>query len=166
MKSLFSFTAMLFAGMTVFAHGYYVSTTNMEYNEEKGTIDVSTKLTAHDFEAILEEKYDLRIHIETVADTSEIGLYVQSYLNENFTITSNGIQAKMKYVGKEVTLRDELFFYFSFSEVTNPKTIQIKNTLLFTHFTQQQNIVHYKLGELAKSVTLVASKPDAELKLE
>lgn len=166
MKSLFSLIIILIAGTSVFAHKYYVSTSNMEYNTETKTIDVSVKMTAHDFESILETKYNIRMHLETIADTSEIGLYIQSYLAENFILTSGEIQATMRYIGKEVTLRDELFFYLSFSEIKDPKTIQIKNTLLFTQFAQQQNIVHYKVGELSKSVTLVSSKPEAELKFE
>lgn len=166
MKNLLSLFAIVISTGSLFAHSYYVSTTNMEYNTQTETIDVSIKTTAHDFEHILESKYNLRIHIETIADSSEIGLYIQSYLNENFTIKSNEILATQKYIGKEVTLRDELFFFISFSGVKNPEAIQIKNTLLFTQFAQQQNIVHYKLGDLSKSVTLVASKPEAELKFE
>lgn len=166
MKNLLALFTILLSTSSLFAHSYYVSTTNMEYNTQTETIDVSIKTTAHDFEHILETKYNLRIHIETIADSSEIGMYIQSYLNENFVIKSNDTQATMKYIGKEVTLRDELFFFISFSGVKNPKTIQIKNTLLFTEFAQQQNIVHYKLGDLSKSVTLVASKPEAELKFE
>ncbi|MBK9592800.1 MAG: hypothetical protein IPO32_15330 [Crocinitomicaceae bacterium] len=166
MKNLLSLFTFLLSTGSLFAHSYYVSTSNMEYNAQTETIDVSIKTTAHDFEHILETKYNLRIHIETIADSSEIGLYIQAYLSENFTIKSNDVQATMKYIGKEVTLRDELFFFISFSGLKNPKTIQIKNTLLFTEFTQQQNIVHYKLGDLSKSVTLVASKPEAELKFE
>jgi len=166
MKNLISLFTLLIAASPLFAHSYYVSTTNMEFNTQTETIDVSIKTTAHDFEHILETKYNLRIHIETIADSSEIGLYIQTYLAENFIIKSNDVQATMKYIGKEVTLRDELFFFISFSGVKNPKTIQIKNTLLFTEFAQQQNIVHYKLGDLSKSVTLVAAKPESELKFE
>jgi hypothetical protein len=166
MKNLISLFTLLIAASPLFAHSYYVSTTNMEFNTQTETIDVSIKTTAHDFEHILETKYNLRIHIETIADSSEIGLYIQTYLAENFIIKSNDVQATMKYIGKEVTLRDELFFFISFAGVKNPKTIQIKNTLLFTEFAQQQNIVHYKLGDLSKSVTLVAAKPESELKFE
>lgn len=149
-----------------FAHKFYVSTSNMEYNEATKTIDVSIKMTAHDFEHILESKFNQRIHIETVADTSEIGLFIVNHMKENFQINSEKTSCEFHYLGKEVTLRDELFFYISFTNVTNPKSIQIKNTLLFSQFAQQQNIVHYKCGELSKSVTLVSSKPEEEIKFD
>jgi len=165
-----SFTLLLLffvLGTTgTFAHGYFVSTTTMEYDAVTKSIEVSTKMTAHDFENILENKFVQRIHIENVADTSEIGLFVQSYLKEHFVIISGGKTPDFSYVGKEVTLRDELFFHFTFSNIADPNTIQIKNTLLFTEFPQQQNIVHYKWGEKTKSVTLIAAKPESELKFD
>ncbi|MBI3135120.1 MAG: hypothetical protein HYZ14_10650 [Bacteroidetes bacterium] len=159
-------TFLVFATGRMFAHSYFVSTANMEYDAVTKSMEVSLKMTAHDFEHILENKFVQRIHIENVADTSEIGLFIQAYLKEHFVITSGGEQPLFGYVGKEVTLRDELFFYITFSGIKDPETIQIKNTLLFTEFPQQQNIVHYKWGERAKSVTLVAAKPEAELKLD
>jgi hypothetical protein len=149
-----------------FGHNYYVSIANMEYKEAENQVDVSLKMTAHDFEYLLEMKYNQRLHIENIADSSEIGRYIQVYLAENFVLISGGDTAMLNYVGKEVTLRDELFFYFSFTHIRDPKTIQIKNQLLFTLFTQQQNIVHYKYGEKTKSVTLVPSAHSAEIKID
>ncbi|MBK9192115.1 MAG: hypothetical protein IPM77_11725 [Crocinitomicaceae bacterium] len=148
------------------AHNYFVSTANMEYDDSTKQIEVSVKMTAHDFEHVLEMKYQQRLHIENIADTSEIGKYIQEYLKENFVVSCGEKTGDFNYYGKEVTLRDELFFYFSFSNITNPDAMHIKNTLLFTSFTQQQNIVHYKYGTKSKSVTLVLAKPEAELKPE
>lgn len=165
-RLLFSGLLLIAAMPNLMAHGYFVSTANMEYDDLTKSIEVSVKLTAHDFEHILENKFAQRIHIENVADTSEIGLFVQSYLKEHFVVTSAGVAGQFGYTGKEVTLRDELFFYFTFSGVNDPAAIQIKNTLLFTEFPQQQNIVHYKWGERTKSVTLVAAKPESEIKLD
>lgn len=166
MRHFFLFVFFGFFALKASAHGYYVSTAEMEYDSLTKSLEVSLKLTAHDFEVILERHFDQRIHIENVADTSAIGRYYQEYLRSHFTVISAGQTSVFGYVGKEVTLRDELFFYFTFSNVPDPKSIQIKNTLLFTEFPQQQNIVHYKYAKLSKSVTLVAAKPEAELKLE
>jgi len=138
----------------------------MEYDSANVKINTSLKISAHDFEYLLEMKYNLRIHLETVTDSSEIGLYMISYLKENFIITSGGKQAEMIYLGREITLRDELFFYLSFTNVANPRTIHIKNQLLFSLFAQQQNIVNYKYGDRTKSVTLVSSAPEAEIKID
>lgn len=69
------------------AHNYFVSTANMEYDDSTKQIEVSVKMTAHDFEHVLEMKYQQRLHIENIADTSEIGKYIQEYLKENFVVS-------------------------------------------------------------------------------
>lgn len=155
-KSLF-ILLLLFAGQ-VFAHKFYVSIAELEYNSEKARIEGSLKVTAHDFEAMLENKFGKKFYLEEVADTSKVGLYIQSYLADRFKLYSSGKQATPNYVGKEVTLRQDAYFYFTFTNVTNPASIKIVNTVLFGQFPKQQNIVHYRYKEQTKSVTLVPSK--------
>ena len=163
---LFILLAGLVISTNLFGHKYYVSITNMEYKEADNKIDVSLKMTAHDFEHLLELKFNTMVNIEEVADSSEIGLFVVNYIKENFTVSSAGVLANFSYHGKEVTIRDDLYFYMSFSNIISPKTIQIKNKLLFSLFAQQQNIVHYKYGEQTKSLTLVPAQSEGEIKID
>lgn len=165
-NKVFILLALVAINSNLLAHKYYVSIANMEYKEADSKIDVSLKMTAHDFEHLLEMKFNKMVHIEEVADSSEIGLFVINYIKENFTVTSASVQADFTYHGKEVTVRDDLYFYFSFSNIISPKTIQIKNILLFSLFAQQQNIVHYKYGEQTKSVTLVPAQTEGEIKID
>ncbi|PZE15775.1 hypothetical protein DNU06_16505 [Putridiphycobacter roseus] len=137
-----------------FGHKSYISIATMEYNEKLGQIEVSLKLTAHDFEHILDQKFSKSIHIENVLDSSEVGQFIQAYLMDHFTIKSDGQAASMHYVGKEVTLRDDLYFYFTFKPILNPSHIIIQNSILFELFSEQQNRVHYKYKGDFKSGTL------------
>ena len=157
---------LLFLSVTGFSHKYYISTANLDYDAEDGKINCSLKLPAHDFEQVLETKFDKRIHVENVVDTSNVGLFINEYLNENFQIWSGGQQCVMEYIGKEVTLRDELFFYLSFWGVKEPNGIKVKNSLLCRTFTKQQNIVHYQYEDQSKSVTLVPSATEAEILID
>jgi len=157
MKNYILLFLLAFAS-TGFGHKYYVSIAELEYDQDLKIIEGSIKMTAHDFEAILENKFNQRIHIEELSDTSEVGMYIEKYLWNHFKIISKGVELKPNFVGKEVSLRQELFLYFTFSEVKDPKDIKIINRLLFDVFPAQQNIVHYKYGEQTKSVTLVSSK--------
>lgn len=149
-----------------YSHKYYMSIADMEYNEEEGKINCSLKLIAHDFEQILEQKYEKRVLMENVTDTSEIGMFVIEYLNEHFQVWSGGSQCVMEYVGKEVTLRDDLYFYISFWGVAEPKGIKVKNSLLCKEFASQQNIVHYRYKDQTKTVTLVLSQTEEEILMD
>ncbi|WP_070136837.1 DUF6702 family protein [Crocinitomix algicola] len=151
------FTFLLFVN-SAWSHKFYVSITDLVYNESKDRIEGSIKLTAHDFEKILSEKFNKKIVLEEVNDSSEIGRYIQYYLYENFKLKSKGIAAAPNYFGKEITLEQDLYIYFTFTNIADPKLVEIKNTVLLYHFPQQQNIVHYRYKELTKTITLVADK--------
>ncbi len=160
------FLIAIVAAGNIFAHKYYVSIAELEYNEEKNRIEGSLKMTAHDFELVLENKYDRKIDLEQVKDTSKVGGDVQAYLAEHFKLYSGGKQAVPNYLGREVTLRQDLFFYFTFTGVLDPKDVKLVNTVLFELFPQQQNIVHYKYMERTKSLTLVPSKIHGKIKFD
>lgn len=162
MKKLL-FLLSLVICMHASGHKYYISIANMEYNFEKERIDVSLKMTAHDFEKVLRRKFETDVHIENIKDDSEIGKYCIAYLKQNFVLSSENQKAEFSYLGKEIDNREDLFFYFSFLKVKNPTSLNLISNLLFSISDDQQNIVHYKYKDQTKSVTLVPSQNNAEI---
>tara|TARA_B110000037_G_scaffold34473_1_gene41837 strand:+ start:3007 stop:3546 length:540 start_codon:yes stop_codon:yes gene_type:complete len=154
---------LILSSFAAYGHKYYVSIAELEYNAEKNRIEGSLKMTAHDFEEVLEAKFGKRMEIENIADTSAAGIYMKTYLTDHFKLYSGGKQSMPLYIGKEVTVRQELYFYFTLTSIVNPKEVKITNTILFAQFAQQQNIVHYKYKEQTKSVTLVSSKKHGKI---
>ena len=164
MKSkLILFISLSFFSLFASAHKSFISIANMEYNETEKKIEVSLKLTAHDFEHILEKKYGKQIHIENVKTGSNVDQFIIAYINKHFRVASESEKTKLIYIGKEVTIKDELFFYFTLKNVKNPSKIVVNNTFLFEIFEQQQNIIHYKLKGKTKSLTLVSLKKEGTL---
>ena len=155
-----------FSTLVASAHKSFISIANMEYNESNKTIEVSLKLTAHDFEHILEKQFGKQIHIENVEKGTEIDLFIINYIKKHFTVQSQHEKTLLKYVGKEVTIKDELFFYFTIHNIEKPNNIVVKNTFLFEIFEQQQNIIHYKLKGQTKSLTLISIKKEGTLNFE
>ncbi len=159
MKTLLIVILTFLSTNQVMAHKTYVSIANMEYNSKTKQIEVSLKLTAHDFEHVLEHHFKKEYHIENIPDSSKIGLFIQNYVKTHFKVWSEKKLTTFTYVGKEVTVRDDLYFYFTFSNIINPKNIVVTNTFLFEMFPKQQNIIHYKYANQTKSVTLISSNP-------
>jgi hypothetical protein len=157
---------VLFVAFNGFSHKYYVAIANMEYNEKDQQIDVFLKATAHDFQHLMEMTFKERMDLDTVSQNKKYSSFIESYLKENFIVTSLDQPASFEYIGMEVTERLNIFFYFSFKEVLNPKKIKIASKFLFDFFKDQQNIVHYKYGEQTKSVTLVPALSVAEIKFD
>lgn len=163
MKSILFSILICAASFAARSHQFFISITDMSYDLENERIETTMKLTAHDFEHIIEHEFGQKVHLEKVADSSEIGQYVKSYLASHFQVWSGDEQLTLNYVGKEITVKDDLYFYFTFPIKTEPKELTVKNTLLFEEFDQQQNIVHYTYKDQTKSVTLIPSKPQETL---
>ena len=163
---LFILLILTSCSFAAFGHKYYVSIAELEYNATKNRIEGSLKMTAHDFEEVLNEKFGKKMEIENIVDTSDAGIYMKTYLTDHFKLYSEGEQAIPNYVGKEVNLRQDLFFYFTFTGIVNPKKVKIINTILFAQFPHQQNIVHYKYHERTKSITLVPSKKHEKISFD
>ena len=60
----------VFCSYSTFAHKYYVSIADMEWDEQEKSINVSLKATDHDFVHLLEMTFQERIDLEKVTDTS------------------------------------------------------------------------------------------------
>ena len=148
------------------AHKFYISIADMEYDSTDQRINVSLKMTAHDFEYILGLKFKEEIEFGELSDTSEVVNYARFYIRQNFRLYSAEQQCPIVFLGYEITLRDDLFYYFSFTDVKDPTAIKIMNTLLFSISDQQQNIVHYKYKGATKSVTLTPSKSEGEINFD
>lgn len=164
MKKFFSVLMIILMASSAFAHKHYLSIANIEYNSKLRQLEVSLQLTAHDFEHILENQFNERIHIENVADTSEVGQFIINYLSSAFKVGSGHTLTEFNYVGKEVDVRDRLFFYFTFTKVLDPSHIILENSILFKLFSKQQNLIHYKYKGQTKSVTCTSATPKGEIK--
>jgi hypothetical protein len=166
MKNKLIFIFLLLLGLKGFAHDYYVSIADFEFNEKKQRIEGTIKMTAHDFEYVLEKKFNQKILLDELEDSSEVSNYIAYYLAKNFKIYSGGKPLVQNYIGLEVTLEQDAYVYLTFENVSRPKSIEIKSFLLYEYFPSQQNIVHYKFGKQTKSLTLVASRPQGGIKID
>lgn len=151
---------LLLSAHLCFGHQFYISIADMEYDSVNNRINVSLKMTAHDFEHVLELKSGEKLVLEEISDSSAENELIAQYLKHNLKLFSKDEELEMSYLGLEVTNRDDVYCYFFFSNAADYSTIKIINKLLFSISDQQQNIVHYKYSGFTKSVTLVPAKSE------
>lgn len=158
---------LVFLGTNGLAHKHYVSITDMEWKADEGHFEASVKLTAHDFEHLLEDEGLPEFHIEKMTEGDEHYKKTMKILTQNFRVYAGEEQCEIVLVGWEVNKEDELFFYLKFipQSKTDFKEVTVAQNLMFSKFSDQQNIVHFKNGEELKSETLVADKTKAVFKL-
>ena len=160
------FFALIFAlllSTVSLAHKFYVSVTNMQWDEQEKAINISIRATDHDFQHAIEMSLNERVDLNTITDTSNYSRFIEKYLSEKFQILSRGEAGVFNYLGFELTDRLNIIFYFQVKQLINPKKIEVRNEFLFDFFPEQQNIVHYKYLDSTKSVTLIPSKPSGKI---
>ncbi|MCC1483948.1 DUF6702 family protein [Winogradskyella immobilis] len=135
-------------------HKYYVSVTKIEYVKEKKSVQIISQIFIDDFEKLLRERYDESIELATGKEPKELDDYIERYLKGKFKLKINAKNIDYKYLGKEYK-EDIVYCYLEIENISEVKTIEITNDLLFDVFEEQQNIVRTEINGKKKSFLLI-----------
>lgn len=160
------FTLLLFSFMffSALAHKHYVSITEIKWNGENQFFEVTLKLTAHDFEHLLEDSGLPHVHVENMEKYDAHYDKMLKILESDFQVFNDGKMCQMDFLGYEVNVEDELFIFMAFipeEEITGAAEIEVKQSIFFSKFPEQQNIIHFENNDKITSETLVKEKPKA-----
>lgn len=151
--------SMLGAGV----HKFYVSITKVDYNTEEASLQIITKLFIDDVEKVLNTRYQTNTHLNTKNETPKDRELLKKYILDKLAITVNGKPVTLDYLGIEYDI-DVVKSYIEVRGVTNLKSIEVENTLLFDEFEEQQNIIHINVKDAKRSLVLDTDNPKGLLK--
>lgn len=146
------------------AHKYYLSVTQVEYVEEKKSVQIISRIFMDDMENALKQNYDASLSLDTT-NTSVLDAYISKYVTEKIKIEINGEKTDFNFIGKETDL-DIMKVYLEIENVENIRSFQITNKVLFELFEEQQNMVKLKMNNLHKSYLLNRQKQHAVLNFD
>lgn len=146
MRNLFN--ALLILGLIAgagiqpaFAHDYHTSITQIDYRPEENTLQVTIKLFSDDLLEALQGHYALKKNLPEFSETE-----VCDFAKSDFSVSISGKTIDPICIGHEAEM-DATFVYLEFTLPNNPKQFTLKNTLLFSLFSDQLNIVHFTTTE-------------------
>jgi len=139
---LFAFTSM---------HKYYISVTQVNYVQEKESLQIISRIFIDDFENALRDHYDKNLILAEKNEPKEIDSYIGMYLKENLTVKINNNDSKITFIGKEYD-GDIMRCYLEVEGVKNIASFEISNKILFDFLEDQQNIIKTKINSKQKSV--------------
>lgn len=151
-KIFFLFIVLPLLSFTV-AHKYYVSVTEIEYVEDKQSLQIISRVFIDDFEKLLRERYNEKITLAVENEMEIADFYIQKYLNEKFKIEINSQLVDLNFLGKEYE-DDIMLCYLEVESIQKISSIQVVNQVLFDVFPDQQNIVRIKINSTNKSILL------------
>ncbi|WP_298554910.1 DUF6702 family protein [uncultured Algibacter sp.] len=150
----FAFTSM---------HKYYISVTQVNYVEEKESVQIISRIFIDDFENALKSNYDESIILAEKNEPEIVDTYMDTYLQDKIKLQINNKDVLFNFIGKEYE-GDIVRCYLEVVDVKHIETFSITNSVLFDLQTDQQNIVKTKINAKNKSVILNYDNPNALLK--
>ncbi|HET8885193.1 MAG TPA: DUF6702 family protein [Salinimicrobium sp.] len=154
-KSFFVFLLFLLPCLA-FApvHKFYVSVSEMEYVQEKKSVQIISRIFIDDFETVLNARYGTELFLATKKEGSESDVLIKKYIDQKMQVEINGNRKQLHFLGKEYE-NDMVLLYIEIPNVDAPKKVKIKNEVLFGLFPDQKNIVHFETKGETKSLLLV-----------
>jgi hypothetical protein len=151
--------------MAAGVHKFYVSTTKVEYKEDKKSLQIITKLFIDDIEDVLQERYNPSISLATKKETKAAEDFLKKYVLQKFIVTIDGKEVPLRYIGREYEI-DVVKIYLEANDVSDFKTIEVENKILFEISPSQQNIVHVKSRGEKKSLLIDKDNPKGLLNFD
>lgn len=160
-RLLILFIVPFFAFVAI--HKYYISVTQIDYLQNKQSVQITTRIFIDDLETLLRERYDETITLTGKNEPNTADLYIERYLNEKIKIRINNKETNLSFIGKEYDV-DLVKCYLEIEGIKKIESFEISNEVLFDLFSDQQNIIKTKINSQQKSVILFRQNPSALLK--
>ena len=138
----------------VFAHQFFISTTDIQFKSEEKRAEITIQVFTHDINLLLENANYKTIDLGTKKENDGIDIFLVNYLSDNFVLQDY----RWKYIGKKVGTEYTLFFLEIEDFSLSPK-IAILNSLFMDLYNKQRNIVNFYNGEIIQSANMTNAEP-------
>jgi len=160
--SLILASFFLLSGFKSGAHEFYLSVTEIEYNNEKQSLQIITRVFVDDFQDVLNERYDANLQLSEEAEEGAVAENISKYLKQKLRLQVNGEELQLNYLGKEYDA-DQLVLYIEVENLSSFNKIQVTNEILTDLFDDQKNVVHVKVNDKTKSLLLMRNQETEKL---
>ena len=138
----------------VFAHQFFISTTDIQFKSEEKRAEITIQVFTHDINLLLENANYKTIDLGTKKENDDIDIFLVNYLSDNFVLQDY----RWKYIGKKVGTEYTLFFLEIEDFSLSPK-IAILNSLFMDLYNKQRIIVNFYNGEIIQSASMTNAEP-------
>jgi hypothetical protein len=135
-------------------HDYHVSIVEIHHNTEENKLTISHQLFIDDLERGLSKLSSTPLQIGTAKEDPKTDEYIETYLNNRFSIYLNGKKAAISLVGKELEDHHNLWCYAQIKNVHHIDSLMLYNTVFTELFDDQQNLHHLYINGHKKSIAM------------
>ena len=166
LKKLTLISFLFFASELSYAHNYYFSFAEVEYNDFCGCFESSITVTTHDFEQVLRKKNLLNKNLETSLNDYKLKQNIEILINEGFQITLGNKYVEFHLEGNEIALNGLTTFYLSSKPIDLSTEILFTYTLLMNEFPEEQNKLTFIFRGEKTTMNFITNQFTHSIKLE
>lgn len=144
-------------------HKFYVSVTQIDYNEKKSRIEIASRIFIDDLEKVLNKKTGEIMYLATKKENEKARNFIENYLIEKTKYKINGNELNQIFLGFEYE-DDVIICYSKIDYSKKITTFGCQNNILFDGFSDQQNIIHTNIHNTKKSFLLTIKENIALVK--
>ena len=159
------FFALILIGIYAFSpHKFYSSQTDLTYNAESESLEITVHLFTDDFELVLEEKKGVKLFLGAEKEHPEVDNLIYTYFKKHFKLSQSNKELHYDFIGKKVELDNVMNVYLELKNFKSEGPLLVENTVLFERFEKQVNTINYQYEDLLQSASLNKDQPKTTFK--
>lgn len=166
LKRLTIILFLFFTSNFSFAHNYYFSFAEVEYNDFCGCFESSITVTTHDFEQVLRKKKLLNKNLESSLNDYQLKQKIESLINEGFQIKLDNKNVEFHLEGNEIGLNGLTTFYLSSKPIQLSNELHFSYSLLMNEFPEEQNKLTFIFRGEKTTLNFIANQISHSIILE
>lgn len=127
-------------------HPYYVSMTEMVYNEKSKELEISVRIFADDLEKGISDHCSCKIDLAHRRDSTRNHQLLTKYLNSVLQVQVNSKGKSLSVLGFEKE-EESIWTYIETQQTEAIQNLEIRNSILFKVQPKQTNLVRFKAGK-------------------
>ena len=145
---------VLFSSFNLKDHETYLSVTEIEYKQDKQSLQIISRVFIDDMEDVLTKRYQKEISLSYKDDLEKNKTLLSKYLSKKLTISIEGRPVQLKLLGSKFDA-DQIVLFLEATNIEKFDHVTVENLVLTDLYDSQKNIVHVKKGDEIESMLLV-----------
>ena len=140
-------------------HKFYLSVTQMEFDTDKNRITAITRVFVDDLEETLRQRYDVQLALGTDREDAMASFYISRYVEQKLIVEMNNEPLKFSFAGFTYQ-NDQIVLLSEFSVIPSDEfEIKVTNALITDAYSEQRNLVHFRMNQKKQSEVLAKERP-------
>lgn len=162
MRLFFTLTLLCLSNL-VYAHEFFFSFAEMEYNATSKHFELTIQASTHDVELALRNQGLNVKELEFQTRDSIIKKGLEQWLNKGFQVSSSLEKAEFSLIGFEVLPNGLMYAYLESKAINLENELHIQYDLLMSDFPEQQNKLTFTASKIKQTAVFLPSKTEETL---